>query len=612
MFSGWRRECFLRTKNMLDNDKEKKETTEKISWSDFRRQLWQLLKPFKKLFLSISVLIVFTSALDLLSPYILKLLIDSLNDFKVDDLIFLVKLIVLYLVSSQARSLFEYLNDRRILKLLVEVEYYLGIKSQEKLVALDLGYHERENTGAKIVKIERGADKISQFLNNVFWEVAPTVIQMTLTLGALFWSDWRIGLSFLFFAPLYLLTTYFANKRMYPIRKAIYRDYEVASGKMGQTIININAVQSFVQEDRELKEFDKIKAGVRDNENKQWGWMMKVGLGRNAIVDLGRATVLFLGVYFVYRDIISVGTLIFAFTLSERAYISLFRLSRFYDRLEEGREGVNRLLKLFNTETTIKNNPDAFVPKTIQGEIKFEQVVFAYGDNSKRALNGLSFKINSGCVTALVGPSGGGKTTIARLIYRHYDPQAGQVFLDGRDLRDYEVGSFRKFLAIVPQEVEIFDLSVRENIAYAKPGASQEEIEAAAKIANADEFISKLEKGYDTMVGERGIKLSGGQRQRLGIARAILANPRILIFDEATSNLDSQSEALISDAMEKISQNRTMIIIAHRLSTIKKADKIIVLENGQIAEEGNHLELAQAKGGLYAKLIKLQELGEVD
>jgi ABC-type multidrug transport system fused ATPase/permease subunit len=167
-------------------------------------------------------------------------------------------------------------------------------------------------------------------------------------------------------------------------------------------------------------------------------------------------------------------------------------------------------------------------------------------------------------------------------------------------------------LAIVPQEVEIFDLSVAENIAYAQPDATQSEIEAAARVANAEEFIVRLEKGYDTLVGERGLKLSGGQRQRIGIARAILANPRILIFDEATSNLDSQSEVLIQEAMERISRGRTMIIIAHRLSTIRKADKIIVLENGQVAEEGSHAELAQTDGGLYAKLLKLQVLGDVD
>ncbi|MEI6528855.1 MAG: ABC transporter ATP-binding protein [Candidatus Falkowbacteria bacterium] len=596
-------------KNNKIIEKTEKET---ISWKIFGRELWKLLQPFRKLFYATSAIILVSAILDLGMPYILKLLIDGLNGFDLDNLWVLIKLIILYLATSQVRSLLDYFSDRRILRLLVDVEYHLGVKAQAKLVSLDLGYHERENTGAKIVKIERGVDKISQFLNNIFWEVAPTVIQLFLTLIALFWSDWRIGLSFLVFAPMYLATTYFANKKMYPVRKAIYKDYEVASGKMGQAIININAVQSFVQEKRELSEFEKIKVKVRENEDKQFGWMMKVSLGRSVIVDVGRAVVLFLGVYFVYKGVLSVGTLIFAFTLSEKAYISLYRLSRFYDRMEEGREGVNRLLKLFNSETSIINKKNGYKPKDIKGEIKFEHTSFYYGDNKKPAIIDLNFKITPGCVIALVGPSGGGKTTVARLIYRHYDPQKGRVLLDDKDLRDYDVQSFRKFLAIVPQEVEIFDLSVRENIAYAKPKASFQEIQAAARIANAEEFITKLDKGYETMVGERGIRLSGGQRQRIGIARAILANPRILIFDEATSNLDSQSEVLIQDAMEKISRGRTMIIIAHRLSTIKKVDKIIVLENGRVAEEGSHSELAHVTGGLYAKLLKLQELGEVD
>ncbi|MFA5131333.1 MAG: ABC transporter ATP-binding protein [Patescibacteria group bacterium] len=594
----------------IDNQEEAKKET--ISWSLFWQELWKILKPFRKFFYTITLFISATAVLGLVTPYLLKLLIDGLNGFNKESLVLLIKLIVLYFAASQLASVLEYFSDRRILRLLVEIEYHLGIKAQEKLVSLDLGYHERENTGAKIVKVERGIDKISQFINNIFWEVAPTFIQLVLTLGALFWAEWRIGLSFLFFAPLYLVVTYYANKRMYPVRKAIYKDYEVASGKMGQAIININAVQSFVQEKRELSEFDKIKIKVRENENKQFGWMMKISLGRSAIVDIGRAVVLFLGVYFVYKGTLGVGTLIFVFTLSEKAYISLDRLSRFYDRMEEGREGVSRLLKLFKSQSSIINKKNGLKPKKITGEIKFEDVSFFYGDNSKPAVENLSFKISSGSSVALVGPSGGGKTTIARLLYRHYDPQTGRVLLDGKDLRDYDLRSFRKFLAIVPQEVEIFDLSVSENIAYAKPSASFKEIQAAARIANAEEFILKLDKTYDTMVGERGIRLSGGQRQRIGIARAILANPRILIFDEATSNLDSQSEILIQDAMEKISHGRTMIIIAHRLSTIRKADKIIVLENGRVAETGSHSELSHLTGGLYAKLLKLQALGEVD
>lgn len=596
----------------MKSDQEINKKKEIVTRKNFWPEMWRLLRPFRSLFGRILVIIFFIAVLDLGKPYILKFVIDGLSGFRADQLVELLQLIVLYLVTDEFRSFVQYLNDRSILKLLVKVEYFLGVKAQEKLVYLSLGYHERENTGSKIIKIEKGVDKISEFLNNLCWEVVPTIIQLLLTLPALLWADWRIGLSFLIFAFSFIVVTYWSNRKMHPIRKQIYRDYEQASGKMGQAIININAVQSFVQEPKELSSFEKIKSHIRDNEDKQWGWMMKVGLGRNLIADVGRASVLFLGVYLVFKNMISVGSLIFVFTLSEKAYASLFRLSRFYDKMEEGREGVNRLMLLFNAVSDVVNPANGYKPKNISGEIKFQNISFYYGENSQPAVKNLNFKINSGCVTALVGPSGGGKTTVARLIYRHYDPQAGKVLLDDRDLRTYDLNGFRKFLAIVPQEVEIFDLSVADNIAYAKPEATKKEIEAAARIANAAEFIDKLEQGYKTMVGERGIKLSGGQRQRVGIARAILANPRILIFDEATSNLDSQSEILIQDAMEKISRDRTMIIIAHRLSTIKRADKIIVLENGRVAEEGSHSELAQVNGGLYAKLLKLQALGAVD
>lgn len=582
-----------------------------LSWREFWQELWRLLLPFRRLIHIILAITVFGAVFDLAKPYILKLLIDSLYNFQATDLNFLIWLIALYLGSDQIRSVIQYFGDRSILKLLVKIEYYLGLKAQSKLLDLSLGYHEKENTGGKIIKIERGVDRISTLVNNIGWEVAPTLVQLAFTIPALFWADWRIGISFLIFAPLFIFVTYWSNQKMYPVRKEIYRSYEVASGKMTQSIININAVQSFVQEERELSEFEKIKAGIRDNENKQWGWMMKIGLGRNLIVDIGRAAVLFLGVYLVYHGTISVGTLIFAFTLSEKAYASTYRLSRFYDRMEEGREGVNRLLILFKAESEIINNDKAIIPKTIKGEIEFKDVTFQYRDASIKALDGVSCKLIAGSTVALVGPSGGGKTTLARLIYRHYDANSGQVLVDGQDVRDLDLFAYRRFLAIVPQEVEIFDVSVKENIAYAHPSASQKEIEAAARIANAEEFILKLEKGYDTLVGERGIKLSGGQRQRLGIARAILANPKILIFDEATSNLDSQSERLIQDALSHIGRNRTVIIIAHRLSTIKQADKIIVLENGKVVEQGSHSELAHVSGGLYSKLLKLQELGEV-
>jgi ABC-type multidrug transport system fused ATPase/permease subunit len=559
--------------------------------------------------------IVLFRLMQLAAPYVLKLIIDRLSDFSAEQVVPLLVLIGAFFLSEQATSLVGYLKDRRTFSFLVNVEYDLPVRVQEKLVNLSLDYHERENTGNKITKTERGIFKIVELLANMSFELVPTLVQLVVTLIALSVVDWRIGLSFAFFSPLFIFITFRVNKSLHPWRKARYEKHEEASGKMGQSIININAVKSFTQEAREKREYGGIRDKLRNWELYEWSTLLKWNLGRNFIIDLGRVTILILSVYLALQGEVTIGSLVFAVTLSEKAYFSLYRLSRFYDRMEEGAEAVNRFVDIINEEPTIKSPENGIRPGKIEGRIRFENVDFSYeGQKSKhfKALQGVNLDIVPGGVTALVGPSGGGKSTVAKMIYRHYDPQKGRVLLDGRDLRDHDLWALRSSIAIVPQEVEVFDLSVRGNIAYAKPKASREEIEEAARIANADEFIKELPYGYETLVGERGMKLSGGQRQRVGIARAVLADPSILIFDEATSNLDSYSEGLIQQAMERIGKGRTMIIIAHRLSTIKKANKIIVLENGRAVEQGSHEELAKSEGGLYRKLLDLQKTGNVD
>ncbi len=584
----------------------------KVKTNGFWLDLWKLLSPSKIDFKKIFILTIIYELVALLGPYFLKLIIDRVITFNPEEVGIIIILIAAMFVSEQAKSGINYFKEKIIFRMLLAIEYYLPVRAQEKLVNLSLSYHEKENTGNKIVKIEKGVNKIVDFMANLSWEVIPTILQLIITLLVLFIIEWRFGVAMLFFAPLFIWITFWVNEKVNPVRKKRYKDQEVASGRMVQSIINVNTVKSFVQEKTEVRGFAKIREIIRVNETREWNYVLKIGLGRNLIIDLGRSTTLLLGVYLALHNQISVGMLIFVITLSEKAYFSLFRLSRFYDKIEEGKEAVRRFMTLLDAKNPIKNPKNGFVPTKIIGKVEFRNVNFSYNEDKIKALDKIDLLINSGCVTAFVGPSGGGKTTLARMIYRHYDPISGGVFLDGKDLREYDLYEFRKFMSIVPQEVEVFDLTVGENIAYAKVGASFKEIKAAAKMANADEFISKLPQGYDTKVGERGIKLSGGQRQRLGIARALLVNPRILIFDEATSSLDSQSERLIQEAMERISRGRTTIIIAHRLSTIKKADKIVVIEDGKIAEEGNHMELSKNRGSVYAKLLKLQKVGEVN
>ncbi len=588
--------------------KSKKE----IELKKFIKQLWIILKPSRKKIISLVGLIIFIEIIDLIGPYILKLIIDAILGFDNGKVGLLIGLVGLMFLANQIASFFDYIGSNRILKLIAEAEFYLYNDAQSKMVELSLSYHEKENTGNKVVKIQRGIDRISELLRSLFWEVIPTFFQVIFTTVVLFWINSWFGLVILTFVPIFVWLTLKANRKIHSERVQIYKKGEEASGLMTQSIVNINTVKSFVQEKREINNFKNINRDIRTNVIEVFGVLIRYNLLRTLVINLGRAGIIFSGIYLIGQGSVTVGSLVLAITISEKALISLFRISRIYDQIMESSEPVARLFELKLAESEIKNPRFGIKPKSMTGDIEFKDVSYAYSENKRRALKDVSLKINSNSMTALVGPSGGGKTTVARMIFRHYDPQNGQVLLDRHDLREYDLYSFRKYISIVPQDVEVFSTTIKENIAYSKPKATLNEIKRAAQIANAEEFISNLEKGYETQVGERGVKLSGGQRQRIGIARAILANPRILIFDEATSNLDSYSEKLIQNAMDKIRKNRTVIVIAHRLSTIKKADQIFVLEKGRIVEQGTHQELAQEKCGLYRKLIDLQRLNQVE
>lgn len=598
---------FFMEKNTGQLKKERK-----FDFKGFWIRLWKLTKPSHDQIKSLFILIVFAEVVKLAGPYFLKLIIDDLTHLDPNKATEIFVLVVLMFLANQGVSILAYFTDGRIFKILGDLNAYIPFNAHKKMLYLSLSYHEKENTGNKVTKITRGVDKIDNLLGNLFWEVFPTIFQIIFTAVVLFVLDWRFCLILFIFIPIFVIMTFKVNKEVYPFRKKRFSSQEESSGVMAQAIININAVKSFAQEDRECSKYSKILNDVRESIWAEFGRIIKYNVKRNFVIDAGRAFILLSGFYLVWKGSMTIGSLVFTYTVSEKALLSLYRISRLYDRIMESSEAIDRIYDISLEESEVKNPKKGIKPKNLEGQIEFKDVTFVYNDSVIKALNKVNFFINSGCVTALVGPSGGGKTTIARMVYRHYDPNSGKILLDGADLKDYDLYSFRKFIAIVPQEVEIFNTSVRENIAYAKPSASLKEVQAAARIANAEEFINQLKDGYETMVGERGIKLSGGQRQRVGIARAILANPRILIFDEATSSLDSYSEKLIQEAMDKIRKGRTVIIIAHRLSTIKKADKIVVLEKGRVIEEGSHFELAKVDGGLYQKLIKLQAMGDVE
>jgi len=592
-------------------NKNKTKVLKESDMNNFWIKLWNLLAPSQKKIIAFLSIVFLVELVSLVPPFLLKKIIDNLSDLSSGEYKEIAFFIFLMFLTDLSNSLFYHFRDKLGVSIIAEVRHYMSVSAQRALMMLSLSYHEKESTGGKISKVERGVDKINSMLNNMMWSVIPTLVQLAMTSVALLITDYRIGISFLFFAPLFLLITFKASVNLRPFRRERFKKYEKASGMIGQSIININTVKSFVQERREIKKYQRLRGLIKEGEIKEWYKTLNFELARLIVMDLGRISVIVLGSWFVYTGQLSIGTIVFVLTLSEKAYSSMYRLSTIYDQVEEAREGVNRLVELIEEESEIISPKNGLKPKDLVSDIHFNNVSFSYDGNGSKALREVNLDIPGGRMTALVGPSGGGKTTIARMIFRHYDPQAGEVSINEHDLKNYDLDAFRSCIAIVPQEVEIFNCSIRENISYAKPKASEEEILEVARISNSLEFIEKLEKGLETEVGERGMKLSGGQRQRIGIARALLADPSILIFDEATSNLDSQSERLIQEAMDKVIKGRTVIVIAHRLSTIQKADKIVVFEEGRIVEEGNHSELVNRSGGLYARLSELQNIGEV-
>lgn len=573
------------------------------------KDFFNLLQDYKASLIFLFVFIIVIEALKMVGPYILKLLIDGLYSFSLDRLNYFIALIIFFFLALALGSLFDYFKGRRILKIQLKAEYDIPIKCQKKMLELDLAYHQREESGSKIIKIERGIFKFTDLLSTIFYELLPVFFQLLYTSLILVLIDFRFFLILMFFSAILIFINITVNKNIYPVRKLRYNKYEQASGKMLQSIVNVNTVQSFSQEKKELKEYSDLKSDIFGAERKEWFYILKFATVREISVVLGRALFLLFGIFLVVKNQISLGTLVLVVTLSEKTFSALSRAFRIYDRFAEGAEGIRRISELLKTNSAISDTGRIKL-KQVEGLLEFRGVRFAYQDD-RLALNDVSFNIPAGSITALVGPSGGGKTTIARLIFRHFDPRFGRVLLDGRDLRELQLSNLRSFLSIVPQEVEIFNSSVADNISYSRDKVSLAEVKAAARAANIDDFVESLPEKYETMVGERGLKLSGGQRQRIGIARAVLANPKILIFDEATSNLDAESERLIQEAIFKISRNKTIIIIAHRLSTIKLADKIIVIEKGQVVEKGMHRQLANKKDGLYKKLVDLQTLGEI-
>ncbi len=581
--------------------------------NSFVGKLWRLLTPFHKHFWQITIMTIFIEIGIVSGPYVFGKILDLL--IATNGMLTLqTGLIVIGgLVGVRLFTLaVDYITDILIVRLLWKSERHISTSSYNKLLELSIDYHEKINTGSKINLVNKGKDKLMDLIAAYTWEFQPIVLKLILTAVIMLWVSWAFGAIFLLSVIPYLVITFKTYEKTRPLRAKRHDIYEISSGEIGDTITNITVVKAFAQEEREQKSYLSLWNEVLDISGTEYKTHMISSFGRSLMIEAFYITLIVVGIFEIRASALTVGSLVFLISLLERSYSNIYRLGRIYERAVDAAEPVDRISSLMQKHPSIKNSPNAVTPGKIGGKISFKHVTFGY--SSRRVLKNLSFTIPSGSFTALVGKSGSGKSTIAKLLSRYYDPLSGSIVIDGKyDLKDLDLDFYRRNTAVVFQDSPVPNRKIWEVISYSAGTQNYNTVRSkvieAAKLAHAHEFIMELKDGYQTQIGERGVRLSGGQKQRLAIARALFVQPKILIMDEPTSHLDTVSEAMIQKALENLSRERaiTKIIIAHRLSTVQKANQILVMEKGKLVERGTHSQLLK-NNGVYSQIVAQSEL----
>ena len=483
----------------------------------------------------------------------------------------------------------------------------------EHLHALSLRYHLDRQTGGLSRAIERGTNGIDSVLRFAVFNIIPTIVEVLLV-TAILWRmfDWRFALATFGAVALYIsFTLTFTNWRV-RFRRAMNEVDSEAQSKAVDSLLNFETVKYFGNEAHEARRYDDALARYERVAVKSQVTLNMLNLGQAVIIAAGLALVMLMAADGVQAGTMTVGQFVLVNTYLMQLYQPLNFLGFVYREIKQGLVDMEQMFRLLHVEQEVRDRPGSLVfpHGGPAAEVQFEDVRFGYRPD-REILRGVSFTAAPGTKLAVVGPTGAGKSTISRLLFRFYDVDGGAVRLDGVDVRDMTQQSLRAAIGVVPQDTVLFNDTIRYNIAYGRPGATDAEVQEAARIAQVHDFVQRLPDGYDTRVGERGLKLSGGEKQRVAIARTVLKNPRILILDEATSALDTRTEHHIEAAIRSVAQNRTTLVIAHRLSTVVDADEILVLVDGAVAERGTHAFLL-ARGGVYARMWALQaEQGEV-
>ncbi|TCW36406.1 ATP-binding cassette subfamily B protein [Marichromatium gracile] len=539
-------------------------------------------------------------------PMLLKEIVDAFEHPEAQALVLPLTLLLGYGALKLSSSLFNELRDVVFARVRYRAMRRLSTRVLTHLHRLSLRYHLGRQSGAISRDLERGTRSVSTILNYVVFSVLPVVVEFLL-IAVVLLGQYALSFTLVTFATVavYFVFTFAITEWRMDYRRQMNRFDSQGNSQAFDSLMNYETVKYFGNERLELERYDATLDAWEGLAVRSQNSMSVLNFGQGAIISVGVTLIMILAARGVVDGSMSIGDLVLVNALLLQLFIPLGMLGIVYRQIKYALADMDLVFKLLEREPEIEDAPGAPALALRTGEVRFEHVDFHY-QPERAILRDVDFTIPAGQTVAVVGHSGAGKSTLSRLLFRFYDPIGGRVLIDGQDIRAVSQDSLRAAIGIVPQDTVLFNESIYYNLAYGRPGASRAEIEQAAEMAHIRDFIESLPDGWETVVGERGLKLSGGEKQRVAIARTILKRPRILVFDEATSSLDSHTEQAIQQTLAEVAENHTTLVIAHRLSTVVEADRILVMEAGRIREQGTHQQLLAA-GGQYAAMWELQQ-----